>query len=76
MLERVLGEKIVWELPKRREETYILLYLPAGVASFTPNSGGTRPQSNDLSSGPIELVQHFRLKGKFTSSQERCLTLI
>ncbi len=47
MLERVLGEKIVWELPKRREETCILLYLPAGIASFTPNNGGTGAHSND-----------------------------
>jgi hypothetical protein len=51
VLERVLGEKIVLELPKRREETCILLYLPAGIASFTRNSSGTGPQSNDFSNG-------------------------
>jgi hypothetical protein len=31
-------------------------------------------QSNDLTRGTTELVQHFRLLGEFTSAQERCLT--
>jgi hypothetical protein len=31
------------------------------------------PQSNELTRGPPELVQHFRLEGEFTSVQERCM---
>ncbi len=33
-----------------------------------------QPQSNELTRGPPELVQHFRLKGEFTSAQERCMS--
>jgi hypothetical protein len=36
-----------------------------------------RPQSNELTRGPPELVQHqhFRLYGMFTSAQESCMVL-
>jgi hypothetical protein len=30
---------------------------------------GTNPQSNELTRGPPELVQHFRLLGELTSAQ-------
>ncbi len=33
-----------------------------------------KPQSSRLTRGLLELVQHFRLNGEFTSEQERCLT--
>ncbi len=33
-------------------------------------------QSNELTRGPTELVQHFRLQGEFISAQERCMSLI
>jgi hypothetical protein len=36
--------------------------------------GGGVPQSKELVRGPPELVQHFRLKGEFTSAQWRCMT--
>ncbi len=32
------------------------------------------PQSNELTRGPPELAQHFRLQGEFTSAQERCMS--
>jgi hypothetical protein len=32
--------------------------------------------SNDLTRGTTKLVQHFRLKGEFTSARERCLKCI
>ncbi len=31
-------------------------------------------QSTELTKGPPELVQHFRLLGEFTSAQERCIS--
>ncbi len=37
--------------------------------------GQLGPQSNELTSGPPELVQHFCLLGKITSAQERCWTI-
>jgi hypothetical protein len=32
------------------------------------------PQSKELTRGPPELVQHFRLWEEFTSAQERCMS--
>jgi hypothetical protein len=33
-------------------------------------------QSYELTTGPPDLVQHFRLYGEFTSPQERCMSEI
>ncbi len=37
-------------------------------------SSVVRDQSYELTRGPPELVQHFRLQGEFTSAQERCMS--
>jgi hypothetical protein len=33
-----------------------------------------QPQSTELTGGPAELVQTFRLQGELTSAQERCMS--
>jgi hypothetical protein len=40
----------------------------------TEMNNQVRSQSYELTRGPPELVQHFRLPGEFTSPQERCMS--
>ncbi len=37
-------------------------------------AGRARSQSTELTREPPELVQHFRLKEEFTSTQKRCMS--
>jgi hypothetical protein len=55
-----------------------VIVLSIGFAAGLSSGNGTALPvlSKELTRGPRDLVQHFRLEGEFTSAQERCMSKI
>jgi hypothetical protein len=71
---RKLGYK---EIRNGLQDRSYLNYLILGSGWFISTKSCCRvlsPQRNQLTRGPLELVQHSRSQGEFTSAQERCMS--